>query len=279
MVSIIILSYNTQELLDTCLHGLQQQKTTMPFEIIVVDNASTDGSVALVEKKYKNVLLIKNNKNVGFAKGVNQGAQKAKGDTLFFLNSDTVPTKFALNDAVTLLQNQHIGIVGGALLETSGIPQQSYGSSYTIGHVVKMLFGGGEKVQLQLRQQEVGWVSGGCMLIQKDFFQKLNGFDEAFFMYVEDVELCYRVIQQGKKVLYFPKLAFVHKGHGSSNRTFAIVQIYKGLLYFFKKHRYYGEYILVRLLLLTKAVILVVLGTITGNNYLVKTYREAMKYI
>ena len=116
------------------------------------------------------------------------------------------------------------------------------------------------------------------MLVRKDLFTKLDGFDEYFFMYIEDMEFCYRVKKLGYAVYYYPKTKVIHLGYGSSNRSFAIIQIYKGLPYFFKKHKGYIQYLLVIILLRLKAIIAILIGVLTKNTYLVKTYKQAMEF-
>src|SRR5258708_25728040 len=114
-------------------------------------------------------------------------------------------------------------------------------------------------------------------MIRKDVFDKLGGFDEKIFMYVEDMELCYRANLVGYHTYFYPDIEVLHKEHGSTNRTFAIVHIYQNLLYFYKKHRSPSEYQVVQLMLKTKAHILVFFGTITQNNYLKETYEKPLE--
>jgi len=127
-------------------------------------------------------------------------------------------------------------------------------------------------------RKEVDWVSGGFMLIKRSVFEEMDGFDEHFFMYMEDMELCYRLKKRNKTVWYVPDARVVHIGQGSSNRSFAIVQIYKGLLYFYKKHKSHVEYLLVKFMLVLKGRMSIFVGILTNNSYLRSTYSQALKF-
>jgi GT2 family glycosyltransferase len=124
--------------------------------------------------------------------------------------------------------------------------------------------------------QPVDWVKGGLLMIRKEVFDKLHGFDEKIFMYIEDMELCYRAKQHGFTTYFYPDVQIAHKEHGSANRTFAIVHIYKGILYFYKKHRSGFEYACIKSLLLTKAILAIMIGSLLRKPYLVETYKKAI---
>lgn len=253
----------------------------MAFEIIVVDNNSHDESVEMVKKEFKDVLLIANKENVGFAKGCNQAAKKANGEFLLFLNSDTEIKDETLAGALKkFASNERLAVIGGFLDNTSGTTSNSYGNFLGIFSTFAMLFGGklhvGGKAQ---KQQYTDWVSGGCMLVKRDIFEKVKGFDEHFFMYIEDMELCYRIKQQGYAIMYYPEFSVLHKAQGSSNRAFAIEQIYKGLLHFYKKHKSLFSYQLLCIMLYSKAYSAIFIGLITRNFNLVEAYKKAERVI
>jgi GT2 family glycosyltransferase len=126
------------------------------------------------------------------------------------------------------------------------------------------------------KPMEVAWVKGALLMIRKELFERLKGFDEEICMYTEDMELCYRAKEIGEKVYFYPTKDILHKDQGSSNRTFAIINIYKGILYFYKKHMPAWQMHFVRALLISKATILVIVGTITHNTYLSSTYAQAL---
>ena len=114
-------------------------------------------------------------------------------------------------------------------------------------------------------------------MIRSEVFTRLGGFDEKIFMYTEDMELCYRAKLAGYAVYFYPDVKVFHADQGSSNRTFAIVNIYRNLLYFYQKHRSHKEYLYIKTLLRTKAFALIAAGRLTKNEYLTQTYEKALK--
>ncbi len=281
-ISIIILSYNTKSLLKACLNSVLANLPKDQYEIIVVDNGSKDGSSDMVIKDFPKVELIQSAENLGFAKGVNLGAKKAKGEFLLFLNSDaSLKDEKVKEMELFMRENELVGVIGGMLVNSDGTVQRSYGRFYTLPVTLKMLLkGDGGEIEKanEVKLKKVDWVSGGFMMVRQKLFEKLRGFDEHFFMYMEDVELCYRVKKAGFVTYVFPRATAVHLHQGSSGRSFAIEHIYKGLAYFYKKHRNRFEYAILKTMLYGKAGILIVIGILAGNTYLKKTYRKAMQF-
>jgi GT2 family glycosyltransferase len=280
-VSIIILSYNTEKLLKDCLTSLFSRIDKTSFEVIVVDNASSDDSVAMVKKDFPKVAIVENDTNLGFAKGCNIGVKEAQGEYLLFLNSDTKLTDDPLPAMLSVFdQHKKVGVVGGLLKNTDGTYQRSFGEFYTLKNVFVLLFGG-EKQELKRfspdTTKQVDWVSGGFLLVKKEVFEQVGGYNEAYFMYIEDMDLCFSVKKRGYEVWFTPDAVVGHVGQGSSNRTFAIVHIYKGLQIFYKQQQSRVEYYIVKVLLWLKAVAALVIGLITGKQQVVKTYLAALK--
>lgn len=280
MVSIIILSYNTKDLLRSCLHSLQKQVKNLSYEVIIVDNNSSDDSVQMLKKEFPSVTLVESQENLGFSKGINLGAAHAKGEFLLFLNSDCEFIQNDLGNMISFLEEHpKVGVVGGKMENTDGSLQRSYSNFYGIKDVFIMLFGR-EKIEMLMQKSSdlhaTDWVSGGYMLIRTALFTKLKGFDEHIFMYTEDMELCFRVKKAGYAVYYFPDSVIRHVGQGSSNRSFAVINIYRGLKYFYKKHRSAVSYGIVSSLLLIKAILAIIIGTVTRNSTLVTTYKKAL---
>lgn len=284
-LSIIILNYNTKELTKKCISSITKQYKkeieNSTFEIIVVDNASTDGF--LEELGSYDVRLIKNEENYGFSKGNNIGAKQAKGIYLLFLNSDTEVKDRGFLDMVTFLEeNKEVGILGGKLTNEDGSSQPSAGKFYSLVNVFFTLFGLERVGMVRISPTKlipVDWVSGASLMIRKSLFEKLSGFDEHFFMYLEDMELCLRVKKIGFMTYFFPSVYIVHKELGSSNRTFAILEIYKGLVYFYKKHASNMQFTIVKFMLMIKAFLALAIGVCTFNRYLISTYRKALALV
>lgn len=281
-LSVIILSYNTQQLLDNCLTSIYKQIKEISFEIIVLDNSSRDKSVQLVKNKYPKIKLIISDKNLGFAKGINLAAKSASGKCLLLLNSDAQLLDINVNKMYHhLSSDKKNGVEGGLMLNSDNSLQRSTGKFYTLLPALTMLIKGDkhELINPVNGIYKTDWVSGGFMMIKRDIFNQLAGFDENFFMYMEDMEFCYRVRKWGFNIYFFPEAKAAHFSQGSSNRTFAIVNIYKGLPYFFKKHRKLYEYLIIKMALIIKAISLIIYGTAIRNKYLTITYKKALSVI
>ena len=289
LISIITLNFKKSELTTACMSSLygqfRQELENDTIELIIVDNASGDNSVEVLDdeikkKKYKGVRLILNKNNSGFGAGCNFGATKAKGEYILFLNNDTlIKDKGLLEMGEYMDRHAEIAILGGQLRNFDGTLQPSAGNFYTLKNVLLLLIGMqryGFLDRSPKKIMQVDWVKGGLMLIRKEVFRKLQGFDEKIFMYTEDMELCYRAHLMGYKIYFYPDVYVLHAEQGSSSRTFAIVNIYKNLLYFYKKHRSRSEYQLLKFLLRCKAIMLISIGKILHNSYLIDTYRKAL---
>ncbi len=287
ILSIVILSYNTKDLvissIDSLLKHYKDELEEDKFEIIVVDNASEKETIDAISSKLnniKNVRLIKSKENLGFGKGCNLGTDNAHGEYVLFLNSDTlVSDKGFLKMADFLKSNPKVAILGGKLINFDGTPQASVGKFYNMINFFIMLFGGEKHGLLRSspkKTQKVDWVSGACMMVSKKSFDLIGGFDKNIFMYLEDMELSYRARKKGYETYFFPNSQVKHKEFGSSDRTFAIINIYKGLLYFYKKNKSFLEYIVVWISLFLKALGVYILGRLTNNSYYIKTYGQAL---
>lgn len=276
-LSIIVLSYNTKELTTKCIDSILSQYNyeikKRELEVIVVDNASSDGTLDSL-KKFRSIKIIENPQNFGFSKGNNIGAKRTKGEFILFLNSDTqIKDKGFLKMTEFFNDKKDVGILGGKLINPDGSAQPSCGKFYTFFNFLIMILGLERLGLLRLSPnnvKKVDWVSGACFMVRKNLFEKLKGFDEYFFMYIEDMELCFRAKKQGFLTYFHPNIKLVHKELGSSNRAFAIGEIYRGLLYFYKKHMNYTSFLLVKILLILKALVAIILGR--------KDYRLALRF-
>ena len=286
LLSIVILSYNSKDLVINCLQSLTDQyKEELgkgEVEIIVVDNDSKDSSYDTISKfasNYKNIKIFESGSNLGFAKGCNFGAQKASGKYVLFLNSDTkTQDRGFLKMAEFLKNNRKIVILGGKLLNSNGTSQKSAGKFYNLFNFLLMIIGLerlGMVRSSPLTISEIDWVSGACMMVNKDIFDKIGKFDENIFMYIEDMELCFRAKKTGFSTYFYPDLRLVHLEHGSSSRSFAIKNIYKEILYFYKKHMPLWQYSVFRTFLIFKAKLFMIFGS---ANLKIR-YSEAMSAI
>jgi len=282
-ISVIILSWNTKKLLGDCLRSLKG----LGHEIIVVDNGSTDGSVKMLKKlqsQNPQMKTIFNQKNLGYGAANNQGMRVAKGDYFLLLNSDTVVKNNApLKMAEFLSKNPQVGVVGCRLLNPDGSLQPSAGPFPHLGVVFIMLFVEhwlGHLARNSFKQtKEVDWVMGAALMVSGQVFAKVGPMDEGIFMYMDEVEWCYRIKKAGFKVKFYPGAEIIHHFGGSSQtgRREPILNIYRGLLYFYQKHYPRWQWPLLRFMLKLKAVLAWLVGFLTGQDELKKTYAQAFK--
>ncbi len=251
-VSIIVVNWNTQDNLRDCLRSIYEQAGEIDFEVIVIDNASTDGSVEMVKKDFPQVTLIENSKNRGFAAANNQGIDISQGRYVLLLNSDTVVLDNALAKTVAFA-NSHpeAAVVGCRVLNPDRTLQPTcfmfpsilnmlLSSTYLYKLFPKNKFFGRERMTWWNRNEirEVDVVTGCFMLVRQDTIKKVGSLDEQFFMYGEETDWCYRFKQAGWKVMFTPVCEIIHLGGQSSRqkRSKMILQLRGSILLFMKKH-------------------------------------------
>lgn len=275
-VSIILVNYNGAQVVIDCLRSIQNMLQIVPYEVIVVDNASTDDSANCIETTFPAVQLIRQNQNRGFGAGNNLGAKIAKGKYLFLLNTDTLLICDVLPQLVELMeQNPAIGIVGPQLLNSDKSLQISTARSIGIWGEYQTL-----KQQLDYQKQdreriaqefmamhEADVIIGAALFIRKSLFEDLSGFDENFFMYFEESDLCERARSQGWKIIYTPSTSLIHLGGYSVKKTADRLRLEyrKSQLYYYKKHRPIWEIIILRLYLSIKFAIIWLLSKEPAN--------------
>jgi len=289
-LSIIILSYNTAKLTKETVESIYSSThlSSNKFEIIVLDNASSDTSIEVISQlcnQYTNLRLVQESTNYGFSRGNNRAVEKAKGKYLLFLNSDIVVQENGIDILLdTIKENDSTHFIGGKLLNQDGSPQASCGPFYTLPVVFGALFLRGDYWGLtRYSPQEpkrVDWVSGACIMTTKESFESVGGFDEGIFMYMEEIDLLYRAHKHNKLTFFEPKARFIHLGSASSSgKTYPIIQVYRGFLYFYVKHHSRFQILVLKGMLQLKAVIAIAIGRMTKNSYLINTYAEAQKIV
>lgn len=287
-LSIIIISYNTKALTQDCIDSILQSlhSANFSYEIVVWDNASTDGSQELLRqwaKKDSHLSVHLSHENIGFGRANNMAAKKAKGTHLLFLNSDTVTLGNAIDDLYEYYtkHSDTLQFLGGKLLNPDMTDQASAGSFFNLRTVFLVLFLGGDRFKITRYSpksvRQVDWISGACIMVSKNIFESLGGFDEKIFMYMEEVDLLYRARLRHYKTYYYPESRFIHYGSASSDRTFPVQQLFKGLLYFYRKH--YPPYVvfLLTIMLQLKALIAVAIGQAINKDYLKITYGKVLE--
>lgn len=285
-LSIIIPSYNTKALLERCLISIRAdlKKSNISYEIIVVDNASTDGSPELLRKKYPQVQLVCNTENLGYGKANNQAIKIAKGEYVLLLNSDIVVQHGAINALYGFIKGKNHAFAGGKLFNVDGSAQASCGPFYSIPVVALMLFAKGDywgatRVSPPTTRS-VDWVSGACLMGKKKAFEDIGLFDEGIFMYMDDIDFLYRAKKKGYGVFFCSGARFTHAGAGSSGeRRTPVVNIYRGLMYFYRKHHSLASCATIRLMLTAKALAAIIGGRIMGRRDLSLIYEEAIRMV
>ena len=286
-ISFVIVSYNTEKILDDCLASIYKtlELSTIKFEIIVIDNVSTDGTRGMLKKKYPQVISILNSENVGFGRANNQGIRKAKGEFILLINSDTVSLPKSLVLLYEFAKNHPNDFVGPKLLNTDLSPQTSCGYFFTVPVVFASLFLKGDVNGLIRwspdQTKMVDWVSGACIMGKRSVFMDDLLFDEKIFMYMEEVDLLMRAKAKGHNTYFFHESTIVHIGGGSSKnkRTGPVLNIYKGLLFVYTKHYSPFSRVILKIFLRAKAILSVIIGHVVGSEYLKKTYVEAFKLV
>lgn len=251
-LSIIIVSYNTKKLLQDCLNSIIRNTQNLSYEIIVVDNNSTDQSPDMVKKKFSRVKLIKNARNLGFGRANNIGAQKASGEILLFLNSDTLVLGGTFKEMVKIFdQKSDVGVALPQLVTGEGkIQKGAFGLEPTLWNILTRI---NEDYSLRNSNQSqmVDWVSGAALFIRKKLFEKIGGFDPQYFMYFEDTDLCKRVRNLGFKIFYNADTKIIHLGGKSIKVTKDRKKIYyQSLEKFYIKHYSRIKLIILKIFLL-----------------------------
>lgn len=251
-VSIIIVNWNTRDLLTECLASLYDAITDITFDIWVVDNASTDSSVEMVQDTFPRVNLVINPKNEGFARANNQAITLSQGRYMLLFNSDAIATPGAIQSLVSLAEAEpRAGIVGAQLLNSDGSFQASHTPFPTLWQEFLILTGLGRLLrgrwypsrgaEEDKGPQVVDYVEGACMLVRREAFEEVGGLDEGYFMYAEEVAWCHTMKQAGWQVWYQPAAKIIHLGGGSSlhRRPQREADLYRSRVRFFRKH--YGD--------------------------------------
>lgn len=251
-ISIIIINWNTRDLLAECLESLYKTISGTSFDIWVVDNASTDDSVPMVQANFPSVQLILNRDNVGFARANNQAMTASQGRTMLLFNSDAVATPGAVAALMRVIETKpQAGIVGAHLLNSDGSFQASHSPFPNLWQEFLILSGLGRLfygrsypsrgAQEDKGPQPVDYVEGACLLVRREAFEQAGGLDEGYFMYAEEVDWCYNMRRAGWQVWYQPEARIIHYGGGSSRnrRTQREADLYRSRVRFFRKN--YGD--------------------------------------
>lgn len=292
-ITIIILNYNTKKLTSDLLKSVLRSKTKVDYQVVVVDNASTDGSVEEIKAKFPKIRLIKNKKNIGFAAGNNVAIRKYINfsEYIFLLNSDTILFPDTIDNLYKEAQKRNYKIFSCKLLNKDKSFQPNAGRSPNLLNVFLWLsnldnFLGISSYQATQKSyyknnREAGWVSGSAIMISSEVFKEVGLLDEKIFMYGEDVEFCVRAKKKGFPINWTSNAKLIHFG-GASSRTPKYSQWlgeFNGLMYVYKKH--FGSLSKIILLLLIKffVALRMIAFYVVGRRTYAKTYAKIFKAI
>ena len=243
-LAILIVSYNTKADLEQCLRSLHDHPPRLSHEIVVIDNASTDGSVEAVRSRWPQVRVIALDKNAGFARANNEGIRQTTGELMLLLNSDTIVPNGAIDRlAQDMSALPGASIVGPRLVDEQGVPELSFGRM--LGPLAELRqkaigrFAGRRRIAAMTSHiRVVDWVSGACLLVRRRDAEAAGLLDERYFMYCEDVDFCAAVRATGGRVYFTPAAEVVHlRGRSGVFDTDATARAYRrSQLAFYQKH-------------------------------------------
>ena len=250
-LSLIIVNWNTRDLLAQCLESIYTSPPDASFEVWVVDNASTDGSAQMVRERFHHVRLIENRENAGFARANNQAIQESTGRHILLLNPDTV----VLPNAIMTL-HQYLsayptaGVVGAQLLNADGSLQDSWGRFPSWGTEMPVFGPRFSQRPRSRRAREasmlphegpwlVDWVSGACLMVKRAVVNSVGGFDESYWLYTEDTDWCHRIWDSGWEVLFVPQAHIIHLSCAASKQRYlqTYLQFHRSRFQFLRRYR------------------------------------------
>jgi len=283
-LSISVVSYNTKGFVKNCLNSIYQYTRGIKFEVILVDNGSTDGSIEMFKREFPQVKLIENGENLGFARANNQAFNRSKGRFFLLLNSDTKVLPHSIERMVEFMDlHSDVGAVGCKQIHPDGsiqptltialnmwtnlwliflrlfqlrrVVSNSRQANFMVNYLGRIL---GRTVSSYLKHYsddkrmpyEVDWVSGTCLLVRRDTINEVGLLDENFFMYTEDVDWCLRMKRKGWKIYFLPGNKVIHYVRQSSKGEFGNFspQRFKSIYYFFNKYHGRKAVILLKIL-------------------------------
>ncbi len=293
-LSIITISYNTKQIMLDCLESIIKYTKGITYEIIVVDNGSKDDSVDSLRRfsaKHAQVKLVDAGENLGFGRGNNLGASKASGEYLLFLNSDTLFFDNALKESLEKIKKHpDTGAYSCRLLNSDRSFQPSGGHFPSFWNVIAWQLGIDDlpvarelipsfhpKQSQYDKDKKMDWVTGAFMIIRRDLFEMVGGFDKNIFMYTEEMELCYRLAKLGHQTYYTNEPAIIHLGGASGGSVLALTSEIKYMLYFWRKHMPTWQLPFIKITFLIGSLLrLLIFGIIKGDAKARKAYFHAL---
>lgn len=254
-LSIVIVSWRSKDYLKKCLYSIYYNLKNITFEIIVVDNGSKDGTADMIKINFPAVAFFYNNDNYGFSKANNQGIKHSRGKYVLILNPDTLIMNAAIQKLMMFLDKHvDIGAIGPKILNPDNSVQltcaRNFPTPLTEFFSTMIIFKKLSNYRIfgeyllaywdHNNSRQVNALSGACMMIRRRTFDKIGLFDERYFMYAEDLDICYRIKKKGWKIWYLPEAQIIHYGGQSSSQAVeeTYFRYYESMEFFYRK--YYG---------------------------------------
>ena len=243
-VSVVLVCWNNKDYLEPCLISLYENGLKFSFDVVVVDNGSTDGSQEMLAEKFPQIKIIQNDHNVGLSSASNQGIEATTGRYILLLNNDTLVNQDSLEALVAFMDEQPgAGAAGGKLLNPDGTLQAGYDVFPNLMQDFLIATGLGRSIWknypghiISSEIKVVDWLSSACLMLRRSALDQVGMLDEEFFIYGDEVDLQYRLKFSGWKVYYLPQASTVHFGGRSMNRWSRRKMFYRGKILFYQKN-------------------------------------------
>jgi N-acetylglucosaminyl-diphospho-decaprenol L-rhamnosyltransferase len=247
-LSIVLVCWNNKDYLEPCLRSLYDSGLRSTFDVVAVDNGSTDGSQEMLRQKFPEIKIIQNDHNVGLGKASNQGIEATQGRYVLLLNNDTIVNGPSFDAMVEFMDNHpEVGAVGGRLLNPDGSFQAagnrfpSLTEEFLIAtRLGALVWPGYPDRGYADKVERVDWIGSACLLLRRAVLDQVGLLDESFFIYGDEADLQYRFRQAGWPVYYLPNVTTIHYGGRSMTRWGRRKMVYRGKMLFFRKN--YGPY-------------------------------------
>jgi GT2 family glycosyltransferase len=243
-ISIVLVCWNNKGYLEPCLQSLYEGALRSHFDVIVVDNGSTDGSQAMLREKFPEVQIIQNFQNVGLSKASNQGIEATQGRYVLLLNNDTLVNGPSLDAMVEFLDTHpEAAAAGGRLLNADGTIQACYYEFSSLieefliaTRIGELFWDGYPATMVEDRVKSVDWLSSACLMLRRAALDQVGLLDAEYFIYGDEVDLQYRLKRAGWNIYYLPHVHTIHYGGRSMNRWGRRKMVYRGKMLFYKKN-------------------------------------------
>ena len=243
-MSIILVCWNNKAYLEPCLNSIYEGGLRSSYDIVVVDNGSTDGSQAMLQEKFPDVMIIQNDGNVGLGKASNQGIEATRGRHILLLNNDTVVNGPSLDAMVDYLeQNPTVGAVGGQLINADGSVQSCHNNFPSLieefliaTRIGERLWPGYPANVTDTEIRSVDWMGSACLMVRREALDTIGLLDEEYFIYGDEADIQFRLKKAGWENYYLPQATTIHYGGRSMNRWSRRKMVYRGHMLFYQKN-------------------------------------------